>query len=181
MRISLLKTFGLALPMGLLLLFPASAQAACNEGGAALFLEIDGTSILGENECLTLNREDSIAVLGFSSSLARPGSAPGGGIPTLVFQPVTIVKPRDRTTPLLNKALVLNEAVSSAEIRFYSTAGGPAVHTYTILLENAFISGISSAAGKGDEEPTEAVSFTAGQITWTDELGGTTHTWTWGS
>lgn len=159
------------------LLIPSISQAqTCNEGAAALFLNVDGTDITGEHPCTTLDRTDSILVLGLgSSSIVTP---PGPSLPTFAgFNPVTFVKPQDKSTPLLYQALATIQPVQSAEFRFYSTAGGPAVHTYTLTLQNAFISSISSAVGTGDGEPTEAVSIAFATATWTDVVSGVEYNW----
>ena len=46
-----------------------------------------------------------------------------------------------------------------------------------MLLEDARVTAVSSAAGAGEEEPTEVVSMLAEKITWTDEVNSTTHSY----
>ncbi len=165
MRAILRRTLGFAVAAALLV--PAAVQAA--EGDSSLHLNIDGDAIQGEHPCTTLERTDSILVLAFGNSAASSGG--------LSFQPVTFVKPRDKSSPLLYKALVNGEPVDTAEFRFYSTAGGPAILTYKITLENGIITAISSAMGTGAEQPTESVSIAFQRVTWTDIVNGIEHTW----
>lgn len=176
MRIRLLANVGLAIAAALFVSSAVQAQV-CNESYAALFLNIQGADIAGEHPCTTLERSDSILVLGFGSSSIPLAASPT--FPTFNgFHPVTFVKPQDKSTPSLFQALVTLAAVDTAEFRFYTTAGGSAEHTYTVTLGNAVVSSISSAVGSKDEEPTEAVSIAFGSATWTDVVNGTEHTWT---
>ena len=59
------------------------------------------------------------------------------------FEPVTIRKAVDKTTPLLVKALTNGEAVDRADFRFFRQGpAGERVHHYSITLEGGRIRGI---------------------------------------
>ncbi len=161
-----------------LVLAPGLAHADVE---VALFLEIDGTLIEGENPSTTLERENTIKVLSISNGIFRPrDSATGSLSGNRQHKPLTITKPVDKSTPLIFKAIANNEPVTRAEFRFFrGVPGGGEEHYYTILLESAAVSAASGVGGKGDDLPTEMVSFTYERITWTYEDGGVTHTDDW--
>ena len=91
--------------------------------------------------------------------------------------PVTVVKPVDKASPLLYKALCTHEPVNSAEFRFFRpdrVGPEPDEHYYTVLLENGYVESIT-AIGRGMEK----VGFVFQDITWTYEIGGATHKDSW--
>lgn len=146
--------------------------------GPFIKLKIDGNDVEGESTITSMEREDTIECFGFQYDLTTPrDEATGALMGRRQHSPITIIKRIDRSTPLLYKALCLNEPVTSAEFRFYRPSPGGAgdeEHFYTILLENGYVNDIRSV-GRG----LERVSFVFQDITWTYEIGGATHKDSW--
>jgi len=154
-----------------------------------LKLQIDGTDIEGESTITSMERGGTIECSSFEDHVETPREARTGAMTgRRKYKPVTISKRIDKTTPLLFKALTLNEPVTSAEFWFFrpsATGGGSEEKFQTILLEKAWISSIkrvSKDAIMGGENPPpmmEWVQFYFADITVTYEIGGATHTDTW--
>lgn len=146
--------------------------------GPFVRLKIDGNDVEGESTITSMEREGTIECFGFQYDLTMPRDEATGALTgKRQHSPVTIIKRIDKSTPLLYKALCLNEPVTSAEFRFYRPSPGSAdgeEHFYTILLENGYVTDISSV-GRG----LERVSFVFQDITWTYEIGGATHKDSW--
>lgn len=146
--------------------------------GPFLRLEIAGNQIDGESTITTLERENTIECSGYSYELSTPREESSGQLTgRRQHSTVTIAKPVDKTTPLLYKALCNNEVITKAEFRFYRpnvSGSGSEEHYYTVLLENCYISRITSI-GRGMQK----VSFVFQDITWTYEIGGATHKDSW--
>ena len=146
--------------------------------GPFLRLQVDGNDIEGESTIMTMDRESTIECVGFDYELITPREQTTGDLTgRRQHGPVTVLKPVDKSTPLLYKALCNNEPVNTAEFRFFRpSAGGSGAeeHIYTVLLENGYISSIKSI-GRNMEE----VSFVFQDITWTYEIGGATHKDSW--
>lgn len=122
------------------------------------------------------NPDQSIACLAFEHTVVSLRDA-ASGLPTGKRQhkPLTIVKPIDKTTPLLYAALCRNENLPEVVIQFYHppVAGEQPTPYYTITLHDARISSVRnwkpntrdlSADRAGD---LEEVSFGYQRITWT--------------
>ncbi len=103
---------------------------------AALYLELDGDDILGDNPNSNLGREGSIYVLAYGGSVSRP--VEGG---PLTVSPICILKPIDRSSPLLVRGVILNQS-AQGEIRFFrlNTMGnGTTEHFYSVIFSNGRI------------------------------------------
>ena len=109
----------------------------------------------------------SIVLVGSSHAVISPRDA-ASGLPTGKRQhkPFTIVKEWDRSTPLLLKALVDNENLTSVTFTF--TRGTPAAPYMTVRLTNASVASRTQTGG------TEEISFTYQKIVWTWVDGGIT-------
>lgn len=106
-------------------------------------------------------------------------------------KPIRIVKPIDKATPVLYKAMTENHVIAG-EFRFWRAVvtgggGGSQQHYYTVAITGGRIAGIRdwktntrdlSADRAGD---LEEVTITYTTITWTWVDGGITHTDTWSS
>lgn len=121
-------------------------------------------------------KEDSISVISISHELVSPRD-PATGLPTGKRQhkPLAIVKLIDRSTPLLYRALVINEKMTTFNLAFYVTPpGGQEVKQFTIDLVNANIFFINQVKQNSNSTPElmkfaeyEEVSFTYQKIIWT--------------
>jgi type VI secretion system secreted protein Hcp len=129
----------------------------------------------------------SIEGLAFQHEIVSPRDA-ASGLPTgrRQHKPFTIVKPIDKSTPLLHK-LLTNTENAQVTLQFYrkSPETGETQKYYTITLTNASVSSIRdwkpntrdlSAVRAGD---LQEISFTYQKITWTYEDGGVTHEDDW--
>lgn len=121
-------------------------------------------------------KEDSISVISISHELVSPRD-PATGLPIGKRQhkPLAIVKLIDRSTPLLYRALVINEKMTTFNLAFYVTPpGGQEVKQFTIDLVNANIFFINQVKQNSNSTPElmkfaeyEEVSFTYQKIIWT--------------
>jgi type VI secretion system secreted protein Hcp len=142
--------------------------------GPFLKLQIDGNDIEGECPIHSMDREGTIQCQAFDHEMRIPYD-PTTFVPSgrLIHGAVTIIKRTDKTSPLLYKALCLNEPVDKAEFRFFRPAAsgdGSEEHYSTVLLENGYIVGIRRSF-----QNLEKVTFVYRDITWTYEIGGVTH------
>jgi type VI secretion system secreted protein Hcp len=167
----------LLLPPFAALLLIAAAPAA--EPVESIITGRDGP-ITGEG------REGSVMVLGFEHEIVSPRDpASGQATGRRQHKPVRIVKPIDKSSPLLYRALATNEVLPTVEFRFRRPTDKGAAVYYTVTLTNASISSVRqwkpntrdlSADRAGD---LEEVSFIYRTITWRYEDGGIEHTDTW--
>jgi type VI secretion system secreted protein Hcp len=146
-----------------------------------LTLVIDGNQVQGESRVVSLEREGTIECSSFTWGVAIPTDETGFAIGARHYQPVTFTKRIDKSSPLLAKALAMNQPVSRAEFRFYRPSpGGSGVEEnfYTIVLEDGYIRSISAVSedamlgGQTAPPMMETVSVVFGEITWTYEVGG---------
>ena len=115
--------------------------------------------------------EDWITVASFGHSINIP-TDPHTGQPTGTREhgSLRIVKPLDKASPLLYKALVTGERLSIVEIRFLRISPeGQMEHFYTIKLEDAMITSASPSLIPSDQDNVmmEIISFNYRRITWT--------------
>lgn len=138
-----------------------------------LKLQINGNDIEGESTITSMDREGTIECQSFDHEIRVPYDPV-----TFAFEgrrihgAVSIIKRTDKTSPLLYKALCLNEPVTKAEFRFYrpNPVFGAEEHYSTVLLENGYVVGIRRSFPN-----VERVTFIYQDITWTYEIGGATH------
>src|SRR5436305_7367068 len=89
-------------------------------------------------------RENSILVFATEHSIQSPRD-PASGLPTgkRVHKPIVISKYVDKSSPLLYKMLVLNEAILTWELQFWRPSpAGAEQQYYTVKLTNASIASI---------------------------------------
>jgi len=147
-----------------------------------LKLNIDGNDVEGESTVSSMERENTIEILEFHSGVDTPMDQASGSLTgRRMHEPVTVVKMVDKSTPLLFKALAMNEPVTSAEFMFFgpdASGGGAEVKFLTITIENAYVASHHLDADL-DGNMYETVSFVFQDITITYESTGATHTDRW--
>lgn len=100
-------------------------------------------------------KEDSISVVSISHEMFSPRDS-ASGLPTgsIGRKPLVVVKLIDRSTPLLYRALVSNERITTFNLASYVTPpGGQEVKLFTIDLLNAYISSINQAKQNSNSTP----------------------------
>jgi type VI secretion system secreted protein Hcp len=119
--------------------------------------------------------EGSIEVLGWSHEVISPRDiASGAATGKRQHRPIIISKPIDRATPLLMRALITNEIITSWRLECWRMAkdGTPEPY-YRIELTDAAIIGISTEETSNQQADMmtqavrEHVSFNYAQIAWT--------------
>lgn len=182
MRISLKSNIYLFIALTSILLLPINAWAAQT---VHIRLQIDGNDIEGESTISSLDREGTIEAQSAGFNVFVPVDPTGAVTGRQTYRPYTILKRIDKTSPLLFKALAMQEPVTMLEaMHFRPSPGGSGAEEqfFTILLENARIISIvqtteSALVGGTDVPPMlELVSFVFQKITMTYELGGATYT-----
>lgn len=165
-----------------------TTAASGGASGQAAYLKVKGALHNWIKGSVTTNaHKDWIKVIGFTAGVDLPVDASTGqSTGRHHHKPLTITKLIDKATPLLFEALVTNENIVSAELKFFGPSGSGAEEaTYTITLENAVISSIrqhgnTNETGEDGHKDMEDISFTYRKITVTWEDGGITGSDTWG-
>jgi len=153
-----------------------------------LFLKSNNEEIKGESSQTSLGREGSIECLSFVDAV-RTAREKGSGMATgrRTFEPLTIRKRIDSSSPLLARGLCDNEVIE-AQFKFYrpSPAGdGTTEHFFTVEIGEARVSHITRISpdtidpASATEPPTEEVGFVFHNITWTYEPTGAMHHDNW--
>jgi len=171
----------------LISLLPASlCQAAPS---VDVILKANGNDIQGEGTPNQGGGNDYINGLGFDHEVVVVPGTGGVAGARRQHKPIRIVKPIDKATPLLYKAMVQNEVISG-EFRFWRahpSGDGTQEQYYKVTITGGRITGVRnwktntrdlSADRAGD---LEEVSITYQTITWTWTDGGIEHTDTWSS
>ncbi len=154
-----------------------------------LNLEIDGNEIEGESTIASMDRAGTIECSSFSYGVTTPRDPASGALTgRRQHHPIRIHKRIDKSTPLLIKALCMNEPVTEGVFRFFRPSpggSGAEEHFYTIEIANGYVASIKQlsedAIMAGEKAPPmmEEVSFVFQDITWTYEIGGATHKDSW--
>jgi type VI secretion system secreted protein Hcp len=153
-----------------------------------LYLKANGTDIQGESTQLSLGRENSIECLSFRDSV-RTAREQSSGVASgrRTYEPVRITKRIDKSSPLLAKALTMNEVVEGV-FKFFrpNPAGdGTTEHFFTVEIKEGRISQINRVSpdtidpASATAPPLEDVSFVFGYIRWTYEPDGVEHVDQW--
>lgn len=134
------------------------------------------------------DRAGSIECTAFRLNIVTPRDR-GTGLSTgrRYYEPITFVKNFDQATPAIAKALVENEAIETAEFRFFDMVNGVEKLVYTILTEGGGISSqrqfVSDTVDPAlaARPPQEEVGLVFQKISWTwDDPPVVAHD-TWGS
>ncbi|OIP34748.1 MAG: hypothetical protein AUK27_06700 [Deltaproteobacteria bacterium CG2_30_66_27] len=132
--------------------------------------------------CTQKGREGSIIIFAFDHDILSPRDI-ATGLPTGKRQhkPVKITKEIDKSSPILYKVLVTNEALTEVVFKFWKpSASGKENQYYTIKLTNANIASMKTffpnmLVAENTKLPhMEEVSFTYQKIEWTFTDGGFT-------
>ena len=147
-------------------------------------LTADGAALDGDTSVSTMGGIDvsSDHIECFSvrwGSHLKDTSASGRARNPVVKLPVTLVKPVDKTTPLLYQALATNQRVDGS-VKIFQTdpQTGETLHRFTLQLDLARIvslEGISPNTLGADTAvlpPTEQVQLLAQTLTYIDEVNG---------
>jgi type VI secretion system secreted protein Hcp len=127
-------------------------------------------------------RENSIMVIAVNHEIVSPRDA-ASGLPTgkRMHKPFVITKELDKSSPLLENALVNNENLTEWELKFWTPSPtGVETQHFTVKLTNANIASIRfhMLNNKNPElmkyAEYEEVAFTYQKITWTWTAGGIT-------
>jgi len=129
--------------------------------------------IQGDSTLISLGRENTIEASAYTHMLVGEPD-PRNGITGEVRDhfPVSILKKFDRSTPRLFRAWCNHERLQ-ATFKFYRpdpSGDGTTQHFYTVVLNNAYISGIRKEvpntidAQTSNYPPVERISFTYGDI-----------------
>lgn len=160
--------------IGCMLMTGASVQAAQN---VYLSLKADGNDIPGDSPVASMDREGTIECTAVNHEIYLPDGA------RLTAAPFKFVKRIDRSSPLLYKALELQQQID-ATFRYFRPApngSGAEEHYYTIHLERGHISSIrhwfpNTVDPAALPYPhTEEVSITFQTMTITYEPEGISH------
>ncbi len=151
--------------------------ATAGIGPMALRLCIDGNDIIGDSPILSLEREDTIPVYGFSHEVIHPCHPAGGPIAEREYS-LVILKKIDSTTTQLYDALFNHKSVDSFNLRFFRpTDTGSEEHYFTVDLQDAQIVSINQLTQEAmvDEYyEYEEVTFEFYAIQWTYQSTGAT-------
>jgi len=170
------------------LLVPAGIQAASSRAYVKIVGKTQGTF---KGEATRVAGSNYINAYRFIYGATTPRD-PSTGLPTgkRQYQPVTITKEIDATSPQIFQALATNETLTTVTIEFLtSSTDGKELTYYVVTLKNATVSEVhqhmdqvtATPAGTSDVpiEPLEDVSFTFEQIEVTSNVGQTTAADSW--
>ncbi|MGC3998841.1 MAG: type VI secretion system tube protein TssD [Anaeromyxobacter sp.] len=153
-----------------------------------LTLKINGNAIKGESTQNSMGRADTIECISYEQSVHSAREAATGMVTgRRQFSPLKIVKRIDKSSPLLLKALSLNEKVEGV-FKFYRpnpTGDGTTEMFYTAEIKEGNIASVKQLVPTtirpetAGEPPQEEITFVFRTITWTFSNGGVTHTDSW--
>jgi type VI secretion system secreted protein Hcp len=144
------------------------ALTAASPARAALSYYVFISSIPGESTAQ--NHDDWIAALAFSGEMNNPPSIGPSGLTSTTpqFFPVTVLKPLDKASPSLAKAVAAGTSLGDVILDVIDSVS--ALPVYHITLRNAVAS--SYQVSGASELPMEFVSFDYEAIEWTYTLQG---------
>jgi len=152
-----------------------------------LYLKANGSDVQGESTQHSLGRENSIECLSFRDAV-RTARETGSGHATgrRAYEPITITKRIDKSSPLLAKALTMNQVVE-AEFKFFRphVEDGTTQQFFTVVIKQGRISHINRVSpdtfdpAAANRPPTEEVGFVFHTIRWVYTDGGIEHEDTW--
>lgn len=153
-----------------------------------LYLKANGQDIKGESTQTSLGRQESIECLYYEQSVETAREASSGmATGRRVYKPLLIRKRIDKSSPLLAKALVENQAID-AQFKFFRpnpTGDGTTEQFYTVAIKQGRVASIKQLSpdtivpSSSTEPPMEEVTFVFHTISWTYTNGGVTHEDTW--
>lgn len=153
-----------------------------------LSLKANGTDIQGESSQTSLGRENTIECVYFEDAV-RTAREKGSGMATgrRTYEPLTIRKRIDKSSPLLAKALCDNEKIEGT-FKFFrpNPAGdGTTEQFFTVEIFDGRIASIKRIVpdtidpASSSEPPLEEVAFVFHTIRWCYEPDGVEHQDSW--
>lgn len=158
----------------------APRQGALNAGAATagivhIEMKITGNkSGVFKGDITAKGHTDQINVVDYQFSVTTPRDA-ATGLPTgkRQYQPITVTKLLNQSSPQILNALATNETLKSVVINFYQTTKtGTEVNYYRVTLTNAFIS--ADKQSSSGSTVVEQVSFSFQKIEQESLTGKTT-------
>ena len=152
-----------------------------------LKLKIGGNDTPGESSIASLGRADTIECSAFDYGVTLPRESSGKQTGRRIHDTVKVTKFIDKTTPLILKALCMNE-VCELEFMFFQpnkTGAGDEEHFYTVKLANAYVAKLTqhsedpTLGGELAPPMTEHVEWVFQDIWWTYLDGGVEHHDSW--
>lgn len=148
---------------------------------AALFYN-DAQGITGGN-IIAVRAESSTVYEAHHEVHTAVESTTGLSTGRRVHGPMKTLKPIDKATPLLYKALCMNENLPELELRWYrpNPDDGITEHFYSVFLRNVRVSRIEAWLPNAQDpaqqvlSPREWVYFSYGEINWSWIDGGIEH------
>jgi type VI secretion system secreted protein Hcp len=121
-----------------------------------------------EGEATKRGHERWIQVLGFSWGLAAGQTGARGAVGRPTFQPLTVEKYLDKSSPHLAAASADGRVISEAELVFYGPAGTSSPPLGTVKLTNVQVAEVRTERldAASTERPTEVVGLRFGKIEW---------------
>lgn len=153
-----------------------------------LYLKAAGTEIKGESNVQSLGRQDSIQCLYFEHAAATALQA-GTGMATgrRQYAPILIRKRIDKSSPLIMKAMRMNQPIEGV-FKFFRpspTGDGTTEQFYTIWIKSGRIASVKqflpdvTAPATSALPPLEEVTFVFGGVQWIYTNGGITDADSW--
>lgn len=153
-----------------------------------LYLKANGADVQGESTQFSLGRENSIECV-FYEAKVKTARETGSGMATgrRQYEPIVIRKRIDKSTPLLAKALVNNEAID-ATFKFFRpnpTGDGTTEQFFTVDIKAGRIAHFHQLSpdvidpASTNAPALEEIGFVFHTIVWTYTNGGVTHEDTW--
>jgi type VI secretion system secreted protein Hcp len=150
-------------------------------------LKINGSAVRGDSSIISMGRENTIEATYFDYNVSAGSANATGGQATArrAYQPIVIRKRIDRSTPLLWRALCLNQVVE-ALCKFYRpmpTGDGTFEQFYTIEIEGGRVVDHRIISSDNFTDPNtpaiEEIKISFTTITQTFNNGGIEHSDTW--
>lgn len=153
-----------------------------------LFLKANGSDIKGESTQTSLGREGSIECISYIDSVITARET-GSGLATgrRQYEPITIRKRIDKSSPLLFKTLTENQAIEG-EFKFFRpnpTGDGTTEQYFTVAIKQGRLSSIKRVSpdcldpASSNSPALEEVTFVFHTISLTYTNGGVQHEDTW--
>ena len=163
----------LCLPLLLLALSATSLHAS-------LIVYIEGeTQGHIQGDALQHGEEDNITLTSFSSSIYTDFDPASGRLSGRTrHAPVVLTKEYDRSSVPLTQAHITNERLSVVRLHIFAVFEQQLTNYYTIEMRDAYIVD-QNQSGSGIEPAFESWGFVFNDITWTDEINGTSTTDRW--
>ncbi len=153
-----------------------------------LVLKANGQAIQGQSTQTSLGRENSIECFEYEQEVDTAREAASGmATGRRTYRPLRILKRIDKSSPLIEKALVLNQVIE-AEFKFFRPnplGDGTTQQFYTVHIKQGRIATVKQFVPNTQgpdsihEHPLEEVTFVFHTIKWTWTDGGVEHEDTW--